>query len=135
MKAHHSDGPPGSTRYIKRFVETTINFVKPIYFAATSQRVELKRFKISKEYMGWLLEDNNGSCMFVAAAPGNGGTWRGYYGWLGSNKGFSEETIAATRGSHASNDTKLTSALDEETEAGGCFFLTDTSTTSLLIKC
>ena len=97
MLTHPSTNPPGSIPLQKQHVKYQHVFDKPIYFAATSQKVEIIRFQISDRLMGFTLKDNDGSCMYVIAAAGNSGAARAYHGWLGKDRGFAAETIAASR--------------------------------------
>ena len=97
MLSYRQKSPPGSVSLERRLLKEHHIFLKPIYFATTSTQVEVERFEISKKYMGWILKDNDGSCVYVVAATGNSGTHRAYHSWLGGDKGFADEVIAASR--------------------------------------
>lgn len=103
---HGEDALPGAVLFHSQYMNKERAYLKPLYFASTSQRVRVQRFQISQKYMGWLIKDSDGSCVYVKPADSNGATWRGYYAWLGENKAFSSEVIAATRRGKAAGESK-----------------------------
>ena len=93
---HPGRYPPGAVPLQSQFCGYKHPYKKELTFACTSEHIWVERFKIDQRYMGWILKEADGSCMLVVPAYGNGSAWRGYYGWLGADRGFSFETVAYT---------------------------------------
>ena len=93
---HPGSIPPGAVPLQSQFCGYKHPYIKELTFACTSEHVWVERSRINQKYMGWILKEADGSCMLVEPDYGNGSAWRGYYGWLGADLGFTFETVAYT---------------------------------------
>lgn len=90
---------PEAQPLVRKHVDERREYNCAAKLISTKQEVNVRHFEITPKLMGWLMEfgeGEGGCCTYVLPDPGNGGSWRGYYVWLGPGKGFSKRHIAET---------------------------------------
>ncbi|KAL8863507.1 MAG: hypothetical protein Q9178_000188 [Gyalolechia marmorata] len=85
---------PELSRYDQNALE--VNFATEALLAETDERVWILRLGVIDKYQGWVLEKPDGSSILVKVQYRKGGTV--YHGWLGGERGYSEEIIAHHKG-------------------------------------
>ena len=96
MTSHPDEQPPASTNLKKEYCGRKFHYAKELTFSSTSEPVWVERVRISASHMAFFLMDDDGSCMLVNPNYTNNNEWRGYHGWLGTDLGFTMQTIAQT---------------------------------------
>ncbi|MCJ1285405.1 hypothetical protein MMC26_004745 [Xylographa opegraphella] len=95
-KENDDDVPPGASKLVSSVLRRSI--VKRARMC-DDQDVEVARFKIDEEYMGWFLKEPDGMLLYVNVSKGRGPEAAVmHHAWLGDDRGFPNDHVAKSWG-------------------------------------
>ena len=93
---HHGRLLPGTAHGTIRYVEAYVP--KKLILTGTSELILIKRVLVNSITTALILKAADGSCMLTKPNRGNNQQWCGHNGWLGGERGYTNEIVASTDG-------------------------------------